>query len=130
MKSPVASSAGITKSDSDASLVSDSKLDFDSLTANLHANLLAVILSHSKSIRHGALTGDSIAVVVATLLKYSQLVKDFGESDGETISGKVDEAIERLAQFLQISLSTGLLPLNGGEKREAVTCLTCVNLCT
>ena len=115
-------------------------LDFQTLMVKLHANLLSVILSDSQSFLHGTLTSDHVAVIVAALLGLSkhqpmQLKKrgkaewkkqvGKGEDGGdESKSEDLDESVERLAQFLQISLSTGLLQLSSGE--------ACINtvLCT
>ena len=85
--------------------------DFGSLVAKLHADLLSVILSHSKSFRYLALTSDSIAVLVATLLGFSQQLR---KTEGG-VASKMSECVERLAQFLQIGLSTGIILLNPGE---------------
>ena len=107
--------------------------DMATLVAHLHASLLSVILSNSKSFQRGSLTSDHIAVVVAALLGFSchqpqQLVKKKrerktgregrreeveGEEDSEGREG-LKESVERLAQFLQISLSAGLLDLSPG----------------
>ena len=102
--------------------------DMASLVAHLHASLLSVILSNSQSFQHGSLTSDHIAVVVAALLGFSchqpqQLVKrkrerktgrrEEAEDDSEGREG-LKESVERLAQFLQISLSAGLLDLSPG----------------
>lgn len=110
--------------------------DFQTLIAKLHANLLSVILSDSQSFPRETLVGDHVAVTVAALLGLSnyqptQLKKrgkltttsaattttvaetEYGES-GEK-NQLLDESVERLAQFLQISLSTGLLVLSPGN---------------
>lgn len=97
-------------------------VDFQTLIAKLHANLLSVILSDSQSFPRETLTSDHVAVTVAALLglsnyKPTQLKKrGKGEEREDRDENKgLDESVERLAQFLQISLSTGLLALSSGN---------------
>lgn len=85
--------------------------EFDSLMTKLHADLLSVVLSHSKSFRHHSLTSDSVAVIVAAMLGFSQQQRSREGGGG----GKMNEAVERLSQFLQISLSMGILVLKPGQ---------------
>lgn len=107
--------------------------DFQTLISKLHANLLSVILSDSQSFLRDTLTSDHIAVTVAALLGLShhqpaQLKKRgkaaaaaaaAAEERGQGGEGEnhqeLEESVERLAQFLQISLSTGLLVLSSGK---------------
>ena len=88
------------------------EIEFDGLVAKLHAELLSVVLSHSKSFRPRSLTGDSVAVIVAALLGFDQQLRS---GEGGAGGSRMNEAVERLAQFLQISLSTGILALNPGQ---------------
>ncbi len=90
-------------------------LDFDSLMAKLHADLLSVVLSHSKSFRPHSLTSDSVAVIVAALLGFNQQRCVREGSAGMGV--RMNEAVERLSQFLQISLSTGILVLKPGPQQ-------------
>lgn len=102
----------------------DEAMDFQTLMAKLHANLLSVILSDSQSFPHETLTSDHVAVIVAALLGLSnhqptQLKKrgkgeEKKKEDGDR-NQDLDESVERLAQLLQISLSTGLLALSSGK---------------
>ena len=92
---------------------------FASLVTKLHANILSVILSHSQSFGYRSLVSDDMAVIMATLLAFSQKIsqgqsRDSGTGDGR-VAGKMNESVERLAQFLQITLSCGLLSLNAGQ---------------
>ena len=107
--------------------------DFRTLVSQLHANILSVILSDSQSFPRDTLTSDHIAVTVAALLGLSrhqpaQLKKRGKGGGGAAVVGEernqgeklgenqqeLEESVERLAQFLQISLSTGLLVLSSG----------------
>lgn len=89
---------------------------FGSLMAKLHANILSVVLSHSQSFGYRSLSSDDIAVVMATLLAFSQQLSQSrrGTGDGGDVSGRMTESVERLAQFLQIMLSCGILALTAG----------------
>lgn len=109
--------------------VDDKEMNFQMLVAKLHANLLSVILSDSQLFPHGTLTSDHVAVTVAALLGLSKhttlaqrkkrgkmmasAAEETGDRDREK-SKDLEESVERLAQFLQISLSTGLLALSAG----------------
>ena len=93
---------------------------FASLVAKLHANILSVILSHSQSFGYRSLVSDDIAVIMATLLAFSQKIsqgqsRDSGTGGGGGVASMMNESVERLAQFLQITLSCGLLSLNSGQ---------------
>ena len=101
----------------------DETVNFKTLIAKLHANLLSVILSDSQSFPHETLTSDHVAMTVAALLGLSnhhptQLKRRGKAGEEEKAQEKnhdLDESVERLAQFLQISLSTGLLALSTGK---------------
>ena len=95
---------------------------FASLVAKLHANILSVILSHSQSFGYRSLVSDNIAVIMATLLAFSQKISQGQSRDSGTgggggggVASMMNESVERLAQFLQITLSCGLLSLNSGQ---------------
>ena len=107
-------------------------VDFRALVAKLHANLLSVVLSDSQSFPRETLTGDHMAVTVAALLGLShhqpaQLRKrgkaaPVAVEEGEGgKSRELEESVERLAQFLQISLSTGLLVLSSGMLIDSIS---------
>ncbi len=85
-------------------------IDFESLMAKLHADLLSVVLSHSKSFHVHSLTSDNVAMIVAALLGFNRQLR--GRESG---GGRMNEAVERLSQFLQICLSTGILVLKPGR---------------
>ena len=105
--------------------------DFQMLISKLHANILSVILSDSQSFPRDTLTSDHIAVTVAALLGLSRhqpaqlkrrgkggvaaaaATEERNQGEGENHQ-ELEESVERLAQFLQISLSTGLLVLSSG----------------
>lgn len=99
-----------------------SKEDTHSILASLHADLLSNILSLSKPLTC-QLSGDDIALVVAALLGYySQRMQQGKEAEAKlgggersSLSGKMDDCVERLAQILQICLSSGLINLRPGE---------------
>ena len=119
-------SATKTTEDKDKGPENEEK-EFHTLVAKLHANLLSVVLSDSQSFSRDTLTSDHIAVSVAALLGLSnhqpaQLKRRGGKTTTAAVSGgdterqqELDESVERLAQFLQISLSTGLLALSSGK---------------
>lgn len=120
------------KERNDESKVDDETIiDYRTLVAKLHANLLSVVLSDAQSFPRDTLTSDHIAVTVAALLGLShhqpaQLLKKRGgkgaaasateekRQEGDKIDDGLEESVERLAQFLQIGLSTGLLVLSSG----------------
>ena len=99
----------------------------ETLVSELHANLLSVILSHPTSFRQHSLTSDNLAVVVAALLSFRQHLWAGGTKGACTSEGGggvacddgggggMRESVERLAQFLQISLSNGMLVLSPGS---------------
>ena len=105
------------------------EMSFQTLVSKLHANLLSAILSDSQLFLHDTFTSDHVAVTVAALLGLSNHIgtltqlrrrgrtgssaEENREQDGEK-SEELEESVERLAQFLQISLSTGLLALSAG----------------
>lgn len=99
----------------------DGKEDVHTILASLHADILSNILSLPKPLTC-QLSGDDIAVVVAALLSYySQRTQEKEASakqrggEGCSLSGKMDDCVERLAQILQICLSSGLVDLRPGE---------------
>ena len=117
------------KSDSEGK---EEAVDFRTQMAKLHANLLSVVLSDSQSFAHDTLTSDHIAVTVAALLGLSRHQPAHLKRRGKTTAiaaapveeraqgdvekhRELEESVERLAQFLQISLSTGLLNLSPGK---------------
>ena len=85
-------------------------MDMHSLIASLHADLLSGIVSLTKPLPC-QLSGDEVAVLVANLLKYYTQQK---LSTGGELVDKMEESVERLAQLLQISLSSGVLKLGAG----------------
>ncbi len=96
----------------------ESEENFQQILAQLHAELLSALLSvghtHSSSSSGGggitdSLNSDDVARIVAALIAFSQ--KQGGE---EGVKG-MEESVERLAQFLQISLSAKALKLEPGE---------------
>ena len=98
----------------------DVKESTHSILASLHADLLSNILSLSKPSKC-QLSGDDIAVVVAALLGYfGQRTQQETEAklrgeERSSLSVKMDDCVERLAQILQICLSSGLINLRPGE---------------
>ena len=111
--------------------------DFKHLVAQLHAEVLSVLLSQSQTPSHPSrattcLNSDDVAKIVATLLTFNQKQQVGGagtgreggagrEEGGEKMRRKVqgqkmEECVERFAQFLQISLSAKVLQLKAGTK--------------
>ena len=105
--------------------------------ARLHAEVLSALLSvgHTSSSPHPSLlTSDDVAIIVATLLAFSQkqevekkttkavkhevrwevkqeVKKEVGDCGGDA---SMEQCVERFSQFLQISLSTKVLQLKPG----------------
>ncbi len=96
--------------DTSSSKLLDNK-DMQIILTSLHADLLSSILSLSKSVTC-QMSGKEMAVLIANLLGYYSHRKQRGE---EEVTEKMEECVERLAQLLQISLSSGLLNLRSGE---------------
>lgn len=104
----------------------------DRLLAQIHAELLSALLSLSQSqssataTMAASLNSDDIAMIVAALIAFSQRLevgvagrqpaqeRGNGELGEKTGDRKMEEAVERFAQFLQISMSTKLLQLKPG----------------
>ncbi len=87
--------------------------DMQTLLTAFHADLLSNILSMSKP-PPWQLCGDEITVLVTNLLDYYSQRKQQNGGDGGVVE-KMDECVERLAQLLQLSLSSELLDLRPGE---------------
>ena len=85
--------------------------DMQMILTSLHADLLSSILSLSKPVTC-QMSGKEMAMLIANLLGYYSHRKQRGE---EEMAEKMEECVERLAQLLQISLSSGLLNLRPGE---------------
>ncbi|XP_064406170.1 integrator complex subunit 15-like [Halichondria panicea] len=81
--------------------------DMQMILTSLHADLLSSILSLSKPVTC-QMSGKEMAMLIANLLGYYSHRKQRGE---EEMAEKMEECVERLAQLLQISLSSGLLNL-------------------
>ncbi len=94
-----------------SSLKSLDDKDIQMILTSLHADLLSSILSLSKPVTC-QMSGKEMAVLIANLLGYYSNRKQRGE---EEMAEKMEECVERLAQLLQISLSSGLLNLRPGK---------------
>lgn len=98
--------------------------DFTTLMADLHANLLSLLLSglYQPPIqlmgKHGQLlTGNDVSDVVSALVGFKEKLSSSSEQSKAVLSSLgswMDESVERLAQFLQSLLSTGLLSMKQG----------------
>lgn len=98
--------------------------DFTTLMADLHANLLSLLLSglYQPPIqlmgKHGhLLTGNDMRDIISALLGIKEKLSSSSEQSRALLSSLdswMDESVERLAQFLQILLSTGLLSMKQG----------------
>ena len=106
--------------------------DATTMMADLHANLLSLLLSGTYQLpiqlvgKHGhLLTGSDMRGVVSLLLGFKEKLASSSENSRTVMSSLeswLDESIERLAQFLQILLSTGLLSV-----KQGIECRTCTN---
>lgn len=102
--------------------------DFDFLMAGLHVKLLSVVLSHSKMLANWAFTTGDLCVIVSSLVGYGRQVADAssgGDGQGGELPARMDECVERLAQFLQIVHSTGVVMMKAGK----VYCWVCYSEC-
>ena len=99
--------------------------DITVLMADLHANLLSLLLSGMYQPppmqligKHGhLLSGNDMRDVVAALLGFKEKLLSSNEHSRAVLSSLgswLEESVERLAQFLQILLSTGLLSMKQG----------------
>lgn len=112
--------------------------DYQEQLARLHAELLSALLSisHSSSTSSSpsSLTSDDVAIIVATLLAFSQKLEVEKAKEKEAklkvkpepgwevkkegvfigCGENMEQCVERFAQFLQISLSTKVLQLKSG----------------
>ena len=97
--------------------------DAATLMADLHANLLSLLLSSLQQLpphlagKHGhLLTGNDMKSVLSALLGFKQKVSATEHSRAvlSSLGSWMEESVERLAQFLQILLSTGLLSMKQG----------------
>ena len=97
--------------------------DPDSLFAALHASLLSVVISRSSATQGScvALSRDDVAVIVAALLGIEQHTQSMWR---KFVKSRMDECVERLAQFMQIGLSNGMVNLSPG-----VCVCVCVRAC-
>lgn len=102
--------------------------DVGSMVANLHAKLLSLILSGPLPQLTGGkhshlISGDDMRTVVSTLLSYKQklLSVELSRTVMSSLVSWTEESVERLAQFLQILLSTSLLSMKHGGC--AYTCI-------
>ena len=116
--------------------------DFQHLLAQLHAEVLSALLTlsqsqvFSRSNAISSLNSDDVAMIVAALIGFNQK-QEVGGAEGGGRSGqkvvggrgggggrrekeltegsKMEECVERFAQFLQISLSVKVLQLKSGR---------------
>ncbi len=118
-----------------------SDCNFQQLLAQLHADVLSVLLSlsqlqafsrssSSSSTGPQTLNSDDVAMIVAALIAYNQKQDGVGECNKRVVTDgsggavaaavakekerKMEESVERFAQFLQISLSEKVLELKQG----------------
>lgn len=97
--------------------------DVSLLVADLHANLLSLLLSVSQQPplqltgMHGQLiTGNDMRDVVSALMGFKQKLSslELSRTASSSIGSSLEESVERLAQFVQILLFTGLLSMKQG----------------
>ena len=139
---PTARREVVSSSEKEVESVGEKETDFQALISKLHANILSVVLSDSQSFPRESLVSDHVAVTVAALLGLSQhqptqlrkrgrtpVAAATERDDGDGAGGgeknrELEESVERLAQFLQISLSTGLLVLSSGKSNHSRVVIT------
>ena len=116
-------------------MLKDDDLLYQEKLARLHAEVLSALLSvsHASSSPESfsPLSSDDVAILVATLLAFSQkqgVAAETKRAKGSKVvvkqeakdgmfgacSSMVEQCVERFAQFLQISLSTEVLQLKPG----------------
>lgn len=99
-----------------STLKKDGTEDASSLVAALHASVLSVVLSRSSNTQsnYPALSRDDVAVIVAALLGFKQELWSTKMKSDHFVKSRMDECVERLAQFMQIGLSNGTVDLSAG----------------
>eukprot|EP00731_Ephydatia_muelleri_P029240 Em0020g884a len=93
---------------------------FDRLMAELHVKLLSVVLSRSVALANWAFTTGDLCVIVSAVVGYSRQVADALPSE---MPAKMDECMERLAQFLQIAHATGVVTVKAEELSQITSSL-------
>ena len=85
--------------------------EYRSQMSLLHTELLSsmVSLGHTSSLSISVLPTDELAIIVANLLDYSQSIEWADDS------GKMEMSLNRLAQILQIGLTSNVMSLTTGE---------------
>ena len=134
---------GVSVEEKQGSKAKNPPMEMSAIVTKLHADLLSLIHSHSQLLGYKSVSGDDVAVVVAALLGLRNKLsksggggggggrqqdgtgrkRDGGRMAAATGGGgggggvpRMEESVERLAQFLQISMSSGLLALKQGEQ--------------
>ena len=107
--------------------------DVSMLVADLHANLLSLLLSGSQQPpplqltgMHGQLiTGNDMRDIVSALTGFKQKLSslELPRTATSSIGSLLEESVERLAQFVQILLFTGLLSMKQGTCMMLWTCM-------
>ena len=110
------SGRSMSTSKADASSHDSRQHEFQSLTSHLHADLLTSLTVLPKGAVRGLLSTDELVVLVASLLDFGQQVQSLPQPlSSEEHKATMDAAIDRLAQLLQIGLSTGAIILQPGR---------------
>lgn len=131
LKSPTVKMTLLTKSSSESK-------DASILLAEIHANLLSSILCGLQQTplqltgKHSyLLNGNDLKSVASVLidLKQKLLKSELTKSAVSAVTSWMEESVERLAQYLQVLLSTGLLSIKQGITLIICGCfLACVHL--
>lgn len=105
-----------TSKTEDDTVTSDSKQhEFRSLTSRLHADLLTTLTVLPKGVIRELFSTDELVVLVASLLDFGQHVQTLSQPpSSEGHQKAMEAAMDRLAQLLQIGLSTGAIVLQPG----------------
>ena len=97
---------------------------FDRLMAGLHVKLLSIVLSHAKALTNWAFTTGDLCIIVSAVVGYGrQVANDQQQQQPGDLPAKMDECVERLAQFLQIAHATGVVTVKAEELSQITSSL-------
>ena len=90
--------------------------NYRSLVSKIHADLLSSLLSLATP-SHSSVTTDDMAMMVASVIGLAREQELSSSSSSVVHEGALEAALDRLAQFLQIGLSVGVVSLHPGDKQ-------------
>lgn len=82
--------------------------------SKLHANLLTYLLSLGNAPVHVAMTGNNLSILAGRLMEFQQKVLSLVETEKER-RARIELALDRFAQVLQLGLSVGIINCNAGK---------------